>query len=236
MSLPELVTTGGQQLLDTKDRGNFIKSTYLHLCAAILCFAVICAALKTSGISSLMLRALSGFKFAWMGVLGAFMLIGWLASSLADTAQNRGTQLTGLTIAVVAESLIFAPMLAMADALAPGAISSAAVATLALIGGLTYVAFTSKQDFTVLGGVLKVGSFVALGLIIASILMGFKLGVWFSGAMIVFASGAILYDTAQIIRHHPIDRPVGAALHLFSSFALLFWYMLRILMDLATED
>ncbi|MCY1538532.1 Inhibitor of apoptosis-promoting Bax1 [compost metagenome] len=101
---------------------------------------------------------------------------------------------------------------------------------------MTYVAFTSQQDFSILGGVLKLGGFVALGLIIASIFMGFKLGIWFSAAMVIFASGAILYDTAQIVRHYPTDRPVGAALHLFSSFALLFWYMVRILIDLATED
>jgi FtsH-binding integral membrane protein len=236
MPHPELISTSGPRVPETMGRGNFIKSTYLHLCAAILGFAVVSAALKASGISAMTLTALSGSRFAWLGVMGAFLLVGWLASSLADNAQRRRTQLTGLSLAVVGESLIFAPLLAMADAIAPGAISSAAIATVALIGGLSYVAFTSKGDFSFLGGILKVGVFVALGLIVASILIGFKLGVWFSGAMVIFASAAVLYDTTQIIRHYPADRPAGAALHLFSSFALLFWYMVRLLIDLASDD
>lgn len=41
--------------------------------------------------------------------LGAFMLVGMLATRLADNAGNNQTQLIGLGIYVLAESLIFAP-------------------------------------------------------------------------------------------------------------------------------
>ena len=37
----------------------------------------------------------SGNKFIWLGVMGAFMLVGWLASHLADNAENPQTQLMG---------------------------------------------------------------------------------------------------------------------------------------------
>src|SRR5262249_39201990 len=138
-------------------RGDFIKATYLHLAAAVGTFAVLSAVFMASGLSRGMLAALGHAKFAWLAVLGAFMLGGWLASSLADNAERRSTQLTGLGIYVVAESLFFAPLLAMASAAVPGAIGSAVVATLALVAGLSYTAFTSKSDFSFLGGILKVG-------------------------------------------------------------------------------
>ena len=74
------------------------------------------------------------------------------------------------------------------------------------------------------------GGFAALGLIGASLLFGFSLGVLFSAAMVVLASGYILYYTSNVLRHYPIGSHVAAALALFSAVALLFWYVLRILM------
>jgi len=47
--------------------------------------------------------------------------------------------------------------------------------------------------------------------------------------MIAFFGGAILYDTSRIIRYWPNDRYVGAALELFTSVAMMFFYILRLL-------
>jgi uncharacterized protein len=232
MNSPELIPEGGAPLQTSVDRGTFIKRTYVHLAVAMLGFMVLSSVLMASGMSDAVLRALGASKFSWLVVLGGFMLVGWIATSMADNAKNHQTQLMGLAIYVLAEALIFAPMLAMASRV-PGAISSAALVTLALVAGLTYTAFTSKSDFSFLGGILKIGGFVALGVIVAAVFLGFKLGVWFSGIMILFAGACVLYDTSQIIHHYPSDRPAGAALHLFASIALLLWYVLRIIMQLA---
>ena len=59
-------------------------------------------------------------------------------------------------------------------------------------------------------------------------IFGFELGTFFSVAMVGLAGAAILYDTSNIIRHYPEDRYVGAALQLFASVAMMFWYVLRI--------
>ncbi len=56
------------------------------------------------------------------------------------------------------------------------------------------------------------------------------LGTWFWVAMIGFAGAAILYDTSNVLHHFPEDRYVGAALQLFASVALMFWYVLRLFM------
>ncbi len=49
--------------------------------------------------------------------------------------------------------------------------------------------------------------------------------------MIAFAGAAILYDTSNVLHHYPEDRHVAAALELFASVALLFWYVLRLFMS-----
>ncbi|MDD2176212.1 Bax inhibitor-1 family protein [Acidovorax sp. D2M1] len=220
------------------ERRDFIVSTYKHLGVAILAFVVLSAVLMVSGLSTAAAKMLmaSGSKFLWLGVMGAFMLVGWLASHLADNSDNPQTQLMGLGLYVLAEGLIFAPMFGIAQLLVPGAIGSAAFITLLLVAALTWTAFSSKTDFSFLGGILKVAGLVALGTIIAGAIFGFKLGIWFSGLMVLFAGASVLYDTSRIIRDYPADRPAGAALHLFASIALMLWYVLRILISLATND
>ena len=72
------------------------------------------------------------------------------------------------------------------------------------------------------------GGILALVAIVSAVLFGFQLGTWFSVAMIGFAGAAVLYDTSNILQHYPEDRYVGAALQLFASIALMFWYVLRL--------
>jgi hypothetical protein len=65
-------------------------------------------------------------------------------------------------------------------------------------------------------------------LIVAGALFGFDLGMAFAVGMVALAGGSILYDTSKILRSYPEHRYVGAALQLFASVALLFWYVLQI--------
>ena len=68
--------------------------------------------------------------------------------------------------------------------------------------------------------------------IVASALAGFSLGIVFIVAMVVLMSGYILYDTSQILHHYRTDQHVAAALALFASVAMLFWYVVQLLMRL----
>ena len=92
----------------------------------------------------------------------------------------------------------------------------------------------TRKDFSFLRGMLMWGGVVAMLAIVGGILFGFDLGTWFSVAMIGFAGAAILYDTSNVLHHFPEDRYVGAALQLFASVALMFWYVLRLFM--ASDD
>jgi FtsH-binding integral membrane protein len=123
---------------------------------------------------------------------------------------------------------VFVPLLFIADRVAPGAIQSAALVTMVGFAALTGIAFWTRKDFSFLGGLLRWGGICALILIGAGLIFGFELGTFFAVAMVAFAGAAILYDTSNVLHHFPEDRYVAAALQLFSSVALMFWYVLRI--------
>lgn len=206
-------------------RAAFIVRTYNTLFVSILAFAGIEVALFKSGLAEPIAMALGG---NWLIVLGGFMLVSWFGSKVAMTSSSKAATYAALGAFVLVEALIFVPLLFIANNVAPGAISSAALVTMAGFGGLTAIAWTSKKDFSFLGALLKWGGIVALVLIVASVLFGFALGTFFSVAMVAFAGAAILYETSNILRHYPEDRHAAAALALFSSVALMFWYVLRL--------
>jgi len=217
---------GGAPQVDTRDR--FLVRTYNTLFGAIVLFAAIEAGLFLSGLAAPIAGAMLGTS--WLLVLGGFMVVSWLASHAARSATSTSVQLLALGGFVAAEALIFVPLLYLADHYAPGSIQSAGLVTILGFGGLTAVAFTTRKDFSFLGGLLRWGGILAVVLIAASLVFGFQLGTFFSVAMVGFAGAAILYDTSRILRDYPEDRFVAAALELFSSVALMFWYVLRLFM------
>jgi uncharacterized protein len=99
-----------------------------------------------------------------------------------------------------------------------------------LFAGLTATAFITRKDFSFLGSILTVCGFIALGVIVCSILFGFTLGLLFSAIMVFFAAGSILYTTSNIMHHYRTNQHVAASLALFSGVMLLLWYVLRIVM------
>lgn len=212
----------------TNERAAFIARTYNHLLGAVIVFTLLEVYYFQSGLAETMASAMLGTS--WLLVLGAFMVVSWLASRAAHTSTSTGVQYAALGGFVLAESIIFVPMLYIANLQAPGTIQSAATVTLIGFAGLTAVAFSMRKDFTFMGAFLRWGGVVALLMIVGSILFGFHLGTWFSVGMVAFAGAAILYDTSNIIHHFPTDRHVGAALELFASVALMFWYVLRFFM------
>lgn len=216
-----------------QERAEFIRKTYAHLAGAVGAFIALETLLVRSGIAERLAQALSG-GFTWLAVLAGFSLLGWFSRGLASRADSVSLQYLGLGIYVVAEALLFAPLIFIASSMSdPTVIPTAGILTSLMFVGLTAVALTTGKDFTFLGGALKIGGFVALGLIICSAIFGFQLGLFFSVLMVGFAMAAILYDTSQVMTRFSKDQYVAASLSLFASVALLFWYVLRIVMSMS---
>lgn len=221
------------------DRVVFLRKTYAHLGVALLAFA---------GLTGGMFRLAPEFSFkfskwaltgrwSWLLVIAAFMFVGWLAERLATSETSRGLQYVGLGLFVAAESFLLQPliwvlMIKYGGGGAMAIVSQATVITLTIFLGLTLTVFLTKKDFSFLRGILTVGSFAVMGVIFASILFGFSLGAFFAGAVILLMSGYILFQTSIIMKDFPPTAYVAAALMLFSTIATLFWYVIRLLMEL----
>jgi FtsH-binding integral membrane protein len=219
-------------------RAGFIRRTYAHLFGAILLFMAIEAAIFTlvpaATLQGLM-QQVFGAQYGWLVVLLAFMGVSWLANTWAMSEVSRGMQYAGLLLYVVAEAIIFVPLLFVANSVAPMAIPAAGVLTIVMFGGLTALVFVTKSDLTSWGKYLWMAGLGAIGVAICAVLFQFQLGVWFSGAMIVLASGYILYDTSNVLHRYRTEQYVAASLALFASVALLFWYILRLMMSLRRD-
>jgi FtsH-binding integral membrane protein len=247
---------GAVATMGVSDRVAFLRKTYAHLGVALIAFAVITAGMmRFMTVTSLKFSdwALRG-RWNWMMVLGLFMVVGWVAERLARSNTSRGLQYLGLGVAVTAEAILLQPMLwilmvrfgnpaemfaATGDGVnialsgkAASILMQAIVITLAIFIGLTLTVFVTKKDFSFMRGALAIATFAALGVILASAIFGFSLGAIFSGLMILLMAGYILYQTSLVMSYFPPSGYVAASLMLFSTVATLFWYVLRILMEL----
>ena len=64
-----------------------------------------------TGIAEALFNLVAASRFVWLAILGAFALLGWFSRELAAQADSPQTQYIGLGVYVVAEALIFAPLL-----------------------------------------------------------------------------------------------------------------------------
>lgn len=156
-----------------------------------------------------------------------------LANRLAFGGVSTGTQLAGLGVYVLAEALLFAPMLNILmyqfgqEATLSEIVAPAALSTLLLAGGLTATVFMTKTDFSFLRAFISIGFFVALGAMLLLMFFG-GIGTWFVIAMTVFIAAVILYQTWMVKTQFRPDQHVGAALIIFAGIATLFWYLIMI--------
>lgn len=218
----------------TSERAGFIRKTYAHLLGAVLAFVGIEAVMFSTPLAGRLTQLMLGNgQMGWLLVLGAFMGCTYLANKWAQSSTSPQTQYMGLGLYVLAEAVIMAPLLFVAANYGPpNVIASAGLITGFIFVGLTGVVFLTGADFSWLRTGLAAAGFAALGVIVCGMIFGFSLGIWFTGAMILFASAYILYETSNVLHRYQIGQHVAAALALFASVALLFWYVLQLLMSL----
>ena len=215
------------------DRAAFIRRTYTHLALALLAFI---------GLEFYLVNAPFAAKFAmsmtsgysWLVVMGLFMAVGYMADKLARSENSDQMQYLGLGLFVIAEAIVFLPLLFIATMFGgAGLIPSAGLMTLLLVLGITATVFITRKDFSFMRGILSIGGFVAVGFIVCSFIFGFSLGLVFASIMVLFAAGSVLYTTSNILHHYSPNQHVAASLALFASVALLFFYILQVLMSLS---
>ncbi|MDC9721699.1 MAG: Bax inhibitor-1 family protein [Urechidicola sp.] len=211
------------------ERVAFYKKTYSHVAGGVLFFILVeYLFFQSEAIVNFALSLTQGYK--WLLMLGGFMFITNYSERMMLKTPDLKTQYIAYGIYIIAEAFIFIPLLFIAIAYTNNfdLLNQAAIVTLSLFSGLTAIVFVTKKDFSFIRSTLTVGFFIALGLIAAGILFGFNLGLWFSVGMCALAAGSILYQTSNLIHKYSTDQYVPAALGLFASLMLLFWYVLSI--------
>lgn len=231
--MDNFTTTYGNSVAEAApvERAEFIRKTYFLLAAAIFAFIALETVLFASGIAQAVVSVFfAGGRLGWLAVLGVFMLISWLSEKWATSETSTTVQYAGLGVFIVAEAIIFIPLLYIAAYASgdPSIILKAGIVSIGLFAGLTVTVFVTRTDFSWLAPILSIGGFAALGFIVASAIFGFSLGNLFAFLMVAFAGTAILYNTSQVMQNFNTKQHVAAALTLFASVALLFWYILRI--------
>jgi FtsH-binding integral membrane protein len=232
--MDDFTTTYGQTAAQAEpsQRAQFIRKTYMLLAAAVAAFiAVEIFLFMTPAAGMISSLIFSGGSIGWLVVLGLFMGVSFLANRWATSDTSVTTQFFGLGIFVIAEAIIFVPLIMMSMYYSGDGMSlllKAGIVTIGLFLGLTATVFITRSDFSFLGPILAIAGFLALGFIVSSILFGFSLGSVFAFVMVAFAGTAILYETSNVLHRFNTNQHVAAALTLFASMALLFWYILSI--------
>ncbi|MBP0904799.1 Bax inhibitor-1 family protein [Mariniflexile gromovii] len=219
--------------LSEVDKVAFYKKTYSHVAGGVLVFILFeYLLLQSEAVVSFALSMTQGWR--WLIMLGGFMFITNYAERMTLKTPDKNKQYLAFGLYVLAEAFIFVPLIYIAafymDS-GPEILNQAAIVTLALFTGLSAIVFVTKKDFSFLKAGLTVGFFIAIGLILAGSLFGFNLGLWFSVGMCVLAAGSILYQTSNLVNKYSNDQYIPAALGLFASLMLLFWYVLSIFMS-----
>jgi FtsH-binding integral membrane protein len=231
--MDNFTTTFGNSVADATpvERATFIRRTYTLLAVAIFAFVAVEAFFFTTGIAQAIASVLfAGGRIGWLVVLGGFMLISYLSNKWAVSEVSPTVQYAGLGLFIITEAVIFVPLLyiAMYASGDPSVIFKAGVVSIGLFLGLSFTVLLTRSDFSWLAPILSIGGFAALGFIVLSAIFGFTLGNVFAFIMVAFAGSAILYQTSQVLHRFNTRQHVAAALTLFASVALLFWYVLRV--------
>jgi hypothetical protein len=219
------------------ERASFIVKTYVHLLGAVLAYIMICATLLQTPAAEAMTGMMMGSRWGWLIVLAAFMGISYVANRWAQSSTSMGMQYAGLSLYVIFFAMMSVPLLFIAqmmerDLTGPGIIAPAGITTVAAFTGLTLIVFFTRKNFSFLRSALTMMGFIALGLIVVSIIFQFDMGLLFIVPMIGFCCLYILYDTSNVLHEYHIGQHVAASLALFSSLGLLFWYILQLFMRL----
>lgn len=218
------------------DRAAFITKTYQHVALAVFVFILLESIfLRITPLVEFALSLTQGFT--WLLLLGGFAFATGYAESWAKKSTQPKHQYLALFLYTAAEAFIFLPMIYICVAVldAPQLFIQAGILSVGLFGGLSAVVFFTGTDFSFLKSAITIGTIIAIAAIVCAVIFGIDLGFWFSLAMVVLAAGCILYQTSNLLHEYRTDQHVAAALGLFGSLMLLFWYILSILMRMSGD-
>lgn len=212
------------------DRIAFMVRVYQHLALAIVAFIGFEFLLFSTGFAEWFYELIIGRGGVWLLVLGLFMLGGWVTTQATMDLDNPSRQYSGLFGQAAIYAVLFAPTLywVFVEKDSAGEVWSAALITAVGFGGLSVTAWFTRRDLSFLRPLIMWGAMASMLLIVFAIIFGANLGTWFSVGMVALMGASILYNTQAIMRRYPPQAHIAAAVGLFGSVMIMFYYVLRI--------
>lgn len=217
------------------ERLGFLRRTYGWMFGAILLTAVGAAISIETGLALVSLR---------MGFIGMIVtILGWIGLAWVLQRVRHKPVVNVIAFAayalftgwVISSSIYVATLIAAAKGLAPMTyVYQALGLTLITFLGLSAYALTTKRDFSFMRGMLTVGLFCLLGMVVISFF--FQSSVFsmiISGFGVLLFAGYTLYDTQKVMKTYPKNEHVVGAMTLFLDFVLLFVYILSLILQIA---
>lgn len=215
------------------ERAAFLKKVYGILFLGLLGFAVTLWAAAhvpvVNGWAVGMGQLIYGNRWGWL-IYGAIFIGGSMAvNSVAEQRPLGAIAFGGWTVLM---ALLIAPIVLLVNATGGAAIITQASALTAIVfGGLTLFVLYTGKDFSWIRGILFAA---VLGLLVVSLMgwiMGFSMGLWLSGAVVLIYCGYILYHTSAILHRYPTTMAMSAAILLFTDVVIMFKHILILLMS-----
>jgi FtsH-binding integral membrane protein len=206
------------------ERAIFLRKTYGLLTVGILVFA---ATLFACATIDPVTRMMAGLYRSW--IVSLILLVGgaWLVHAVAE---KPGINLIAFFAFDILFGLLVAPIVLILGAQhGMDLIAQAAILTAVVFIGLTAYVFYSGKDFSFLGGILSIGLFLAIGIALASWILGWYPGIWYSVLIVALFAGYVLWDTSNILRRYPTTMWVSAACVLLVDVIILFKHILILL-------
>jgi len=209
-------------------RMNFIRKVYLILLSQLLITAAfIAVSVASEGYQQFVKNQL------WLFIVAIVFLFVSLytliyARSVARTVPWNYTLLGVFTLC---EAYLASCTTAVVK---PTLVLTAALITVAMVTALTVYAFTSKTDFTILGGILFISvAVLAIALLVALFIKSSVLDIALSSLVCILFGIYLIYDTQLIVGKHenalsPDDYIIGA-MNLYVDITTIFIHLVKII-------
>lgn len=199
-------------------RTQFLIRIYEHLLLALVAFISTELVLFRSGLATALAQFTQGIH--WLLIATAFVLIAWLGREATRQADSLVMQYLAFFSCVIAQAIIFVPLLLLAEWMAVGVMQSADIVALLGVIGLIAIVLGMRNNFTI-GRTLPAWYLATILLfMIARYFLGGAPGVLVSVGTVSVAGILILCQTAVLLHKKVEEYPIPVALELFTVIAL----------------
>jgi uncharacterized protein len=207
----------------------FIKKIYSYLGLGLAIFTILSFIIALSGLGLVMLKLYTGGITSLL-VIGIFVAFSWLSNNLMVN-QSKTIQLVGLGLYALVEAIIFSPLFYLVKNIDINILYIAIAITASLFLALTTIVMRTKVNLSFIGTFLTIAGIGVVIAVLASIIFGFALGIWFTAITIILACGYILYDTSNIIHKYQEGQEIAAAGALLGSVLYLLYQVIQFILQ-----